>query len=508
MDLERELPGALADLATDPPSGLVPAAVESLARRRLRRQRGAAAGSVAAVVAVAAVAVANYQPRQGSSPRLATTPGATPSASASASNLDKRHVSVQLSASGPLSGEWVKDAVIPYGSGDNQVGLDSSTGACGDHGCGPDSTAPSESGTWWVYDTVKSRLVEFAVDGTVRHVVPLPTTAMGMSGIRVLSDGTVVGDRGGDQLVVVRGGKVSVLPRPTPPAVEGGLVFADDGFAVFAEDSSHAIHRVSIDLDHLSDEVAPTRLRDGTPYTAAVNGSSIYLSFGSGPDRLVQLDLRAANRAVEYVSFEEAVDATGVTLAVVGLDRQGHQVGRLIRVDRDGAVTDEALPYPSSAARTSEPALRTTADGVTALSWADAEGLHLYHRLVETLPTLPPPPSERVAAAEPGTPAEGICGTAPAGPEFTVRLGPDGVPDPRCAEDVRGEQTLRVVNDSWFTRIVRLGRYELDLGPGDIKTIPARFDSYLARGLHTGFVYGSGGNFDLLVGCRVQRCGP
>lgn len=97
-------------------------------------------------------------------------------------------------------------------------------------------------------------------------------------------------------------------------------------------------------------------------------------------------------------------------------------------------------------------------------------------------------PSGHLLPATSRYPTAGVCGRV-TGALLTVRIEPD-TPNPRCGS-VNADQRLRVVNRTGDfgahahpVRVVWLPGHPFTLQPGEAKTFPRPFGTYLARGVH------------------------
>lgn len=370
MDLERSLPDALDGLIPEPPTQLLPAELTALARRRVRRQRALAAAGTVTVVALASVALASYQPGRSDRPGPAATPSASPSASA----FPVSKASVKLTASGQLGPDWVRDAVIPYGPNDSELGVDTSGSTC-PPGCGPDSAAPGPDGTWWVLDSVKHRLAQFAVDGSLRDVVSIPAAVDGVGtggihGVRVLDDGRVlVGDA--DRLIEVHDGQLRAISLSN---AAGGIV-GDDGMQAYTDTGPVKDGLGAGDATDVTP--GPLRLRKaGTPFALSTVGTTLVVDWLNEVDDSVAHQTRLD--VGEGFDYTWASDSVGLVFLIRAI---ADSRARIVHLDYDGQVTSEPGPDPQPSRMDGLPALRTNSLGWTGLALAEDDGLHLYHRL-------------------------------------------------------------------------------------------------------------------------------
>lgn len=81
------------------------------------------------------------------------------------------------------------------------------------------------------------------------------------------------------------------------------------------------------------------------------------------------------------------------------------------------------------------------------------------------------------------TPTAGACAGPQSGIVVTVTIGMDNVPQPRCMK-VTADQKLKVVNNSNQVIQKSVGRYNLNITPGQSQEIDATFGSYLLPGVH------------------------
>ena len=113
------------------------------------------------------------------------------------------------------------------------------------------------------------------------------------------------------------------------------------------------------------------------------------------------------------------------------------------------------------------------------LCWAIALALALL--ACATPRTTPGGEGQTLRPPDATAPAAGACAEA-AGPVAEVALNED-TPSPRCVR-VRGEQTLRVSNNTVRPARLRLGPVDLTVAPGASAEVGRQFGSYLAAGVH------------------------
>lgn len=371
MDLERDLPAALAGLVPDDvPPGKSPQELQTKARVRVRRQRILTSAGVvmAVVIAVGASAALDGVGRSPKPPASSPTPTST--------QAPLIESSVRLMPTGRFGPGWSSDGVIPYGARADQLGVDTSNTAC-PPGCGPDSAVLGPSGTWFVHDSQNHRVLEYNRSGQrLGFESDLGTELDGVSSqgaynMHVLDDGTIVLDDGGRLILAGASPETrSIAGLPdSPPAVIG-----DDGTHLFLDDP-HGLQMVYPQDETASAEPSPLRLRDGSGFQLLPG------------DKDMQVNWLAADGVTTVsqtrVDFGEEFQYTwsaGHTELVLLVEAASGNRGAVVHVSASGVdaeSTIDAAPQRADGLAT----LSSNKLGWIGVAAAENDGLHLYHRV-------------------------------------------------------------------------------------------------------------------------------
>lgn len=451
MTLEEDLQPGLEALAPEPPRRLDPVEVAVWGRRRRDRRRLGAVALLLVPVALLATRTGRGA-STGQTARLAPSPHAT--ASTPVDVTATATVAIRWTTRRTPGPQWTQSAVVTYSA--DGLGVDGVGPAC-PPACGPDSAAPSQTGTWWVDDVAHHRLVEvtrtgqllrsIAVTGAVEH---LHATTTGLVGIV-----------DGDRVLVVDGGKASVRDVGATGAlsiayVQGQQPWLSDGGALR-----------SLPLEGGG-------LQPGTaPLTAQLSRDAVVLSLSGGPR--VRLTHEAEDLSATY-----AADDDGSFWVLLASGSRSS----LVHLRTDGTISQEP-GFDAFPARTTAGPSMHAVQGRLVLALPERDGLHLYER------TRAAPPLPAVGRTVAGIEADDGDGP-PASPCFamvdapvtSLLIGtPDAVPSPRCAQ-LPASRRVRVSNAGWDVLGVRLGRYAFVLQPGESRLLDARLPSYLATGYH------------------------
>jgi hypothetical protein len=381
--MPADLDELLARTAIEPTGPVDVDAVLARGARRRRNRRAVRGGSAAAVLVALAVSAAVVA--DGSSegevttdvPTTLATEPAPPTTAPSTSTtvpapttttaLDPdalpvvdRDITLLAPAAVP-DAPWTLAVDLPYGDGEDELGLHVGGDAGGVARWGPEAMAIDGQGRWWVVDGPKGRVARFAPDGTFLDAVPLAGLGPGAAQFA-----SVVATDDGEAFVAygTGGAGFAVLPDDTvvPLELGGSQVAWSDGDAVYPS--------------YLGGEVASQltfRIVDGTatpsvvPWPLTPRGdrywvhrepdpATMFVDLPDAPTPMrlaLHVRLPGGEASPSFAGAQHVVDADGrIHLLIAGCGAAVQdggapvQCSTYIAIEPDGTVSAvEAVPY-------------------------------------------------------------------------------------------------------------------------------------------------------------------
>lgn len=339
----------------------VDAGFGSVMRRNRRRRARRVAIGLALVVAVVAAGSIAVQDRDDDASRVEIVDRPT----------DDEALTVVTAPSpvqrpGEMPPEWHEAFAIPYGDGDDELGVDK---------WGPEYPAPGPDGTWWVLDVNKSRVARFDASGSFLGDVAFPNGG-GFQRPHVLGDHLVASAGAGGRFLVATGDVArevdvdGVPERATFPYSDGTSVFSDEGVAI------------AVEGDELVTRPASAfRTPSGERFTRFIEGSTIVIELLDAHKR-VEVDVAPLEPKTFFI--ETVADIAGtIHVLVVGVGDDDTQVAGYFTVGSTGRVSIiEPIREPFSDLSSGSPGQLQWIPGTTtvALSFVDDDALRVFTR--------------------------------------------------------------------------------------------------------------------------------
>jgi hypothetical protein len=380
------------------PTPIVPSAVSPDAAKTpirgvaLRSSHASAASLTSAIIFAFAIAGCSSDAASTDSP--APRPGNASEATATSSQHPAtprrvQHLVIAVRPVDTMPTTWREVFVVPYGSGNEQLGTSRGGEAGAPRHYGPESGAPAPDGSWWFLDTAKRRLAHYDAAGHFVGAVKVPARLL-VDGRyfqwalpHVLADGTLVAFRltsGAAAMLRLRDGVLDEVPLTamfTPTYDDGTLLYG----TVAGGPALATVDPESGDLE----PARAYRLPSGAAFTIGDDFDRGVIRVDT-PSGSLRLSTVAPSGAIAHMGVQMRAGADdSLHLYLMGASNERHaaQLVGYVRIDPSGAAAKlEPLPSPNSNADRGSPAQLVLAPGESTpmLVYVMPDGVHIYER--------------------------------------------------------------------------------------------------------------------------------